>query len=139
MTAKDRFEQRFDVRLGSNVRGPLHDLDFGVALEDAHFMNDRGGIDDRLRRLERLPISLAHQGKLTNDLSIKLGTPVTERIIKNRWPVENLRQLFIKFGNGKSLVGIVVAHSTFDAGTITVPDFLFGIARAHEQSEIFFL
>ena len=126
------------MRLGGNVGGALHDLDLGFALEHAHLMNDRGGIDDLCGWLEWFAIGLAHQRELPDDLRIELRTAVAKRVIETRRPVENLGQLLIKFRYREGFVGAVIAHCAFDAGAIAVPDFAFGIARPHEQGEFLF-
>ena len=61
---------RFDVCFRGDVRSALHKFDLFGRFQHAHFMQDRAGIDDRLRGFEGFAITLAHHRELLNYLLI---------------------------------------------------------------------
>ena len=123
---------------GGNVSGALHDFNLFIILENAHLVNDRTGIDNRPRRLERLPIRFPHQRELANDFLIHFGRGVTERVVESRRAIQNLGELFIELRQRKRFVGVVVAYCAVDPGAIAFPNFAFAIARTNEQRELLF-
>src|SRR2546421_5809982 len=128
----------FNVRFSSDVRGALHDFDFLGALQHAHLVKDRSRIDDCRRRLEWFAVALAHERELSNYFLIDFRNAMAERIVKNGRPVENFRQLLVKFTNRESIVGVVIFDGSFDARPIAVPNLLAQITWPDEQRELLF-
>ena len=117
---------------GSDVSGSLHELEFFRSLDDAQFVNDGGGIDDRLRGMDRFPIQATHRRDLANDLFVEILLH-PEAVIQHLSSVQNFAQLAVKLLNWKRLLRAEFALRTFDARATPVPNLTFRIARPDKQ------
>src|SRR6185369_7677195 len=123
---------RFHVCFSSYVGSALHELEFIGALQHAHLVNDGGGIDYDLRRMNRLSIQGAHSGNLTNDRVIEIAID-TQSIVKRVSTIEKILKFFVKRDYRKGFVGAEILFGAFHTGTPAIPDFAFGIAWADKE------
>src|SRR5688500_12463130 len=93
--SRARSFHRFAMSLGSDVGSALHQLNLIIRFQHPHFMNDRGRIDYRLRRMDRFAIERAHARNLPYDGVVEIGINA-EAVVEFFCAIENLVELFIK-------------------------------------------
>ena len=121
---------------GGNVGSALHQLDLFRRLQHAHLVNDRRGIDDGSRRMNRLAIERAHLRNLADDRVVEIGVDA-EAVVKFVSAVENVLKLLFKLRDREMIRQRQTHSSRLQLRRVVppkspVPD------RAGEQTSVYF-
>src|SRR5437763_970890 len=81
------------MTFGGDVGGPLHGRDLFVGVEEAHLVEYRAGVNDRLRRVYVAPAAIAHARHLTDYRQVEFRVAVAEPVVEVSRAVEKLRKL----------------------------------------------